>query len=151
MSLSWERFSWLKTRRFKGWWREFLRSVPVSRALLLTHESQTWTFSKNETWESWSIYILGTILCYIAGAAFTGFLIGHQSFTLSGNLPYDFVLAAEFILLLITSLEEYFESERQAIFPAAVALGLQNALTTSFSGAIVRTTHLTGTSSDIGE
>ena len=106
--------------------------------------------SKNETWESWSIYILGTILCYIAGAAFTGFLIGHQSFTLSGNLPYDFVLAAEFLLLLVTSLEEYFESERQAIFPAAVALGLQNALTTSFSGAIVRTTHLTGTSSDIG-
>ena len=92
---------------------------------------------------------MGTVLCYIAGAAFTGFLIGHQSFTLSGNLPYDFVLAFEFLLLLVTSLEEYFESERQAIFPAAIALGLQNALTTSFSGAIVRTTHLTGTSSDV--
>ena len=33
---------------------------------------------------------------------------------------------------------------------AAFACGLQNALTTSYSGAVVRTTHLSGIITDIG-
>ena len=31
-----------------------------------------------------------------------------------------------------------------------MALGLQNAMTTRFSGAVIRTTHLTGMTTDLG-
>lgn len=39
---------------------------------------------------------------------------------------------------------------RHSLPSAAMAMGMQNAMTTKFSGAVIRTTHITGLTTDMG-
>ena len=72
---------------------------------------------------------------------------------------YVLPLAIEAALLILVSLgiERYFPIHSPGLMPgvllactAAVAMGLQNATITRISGAVVRTTHLTGVTTDLG-
>jgi uncharacterized membrane protein YoaK (UPF0700 family) len=87
------------------------------------------------------------ILFFLLGAFLCGLVIPKGQVHLGGKALYGTALICESILLMIAAIlpSHYF-----APFFAAMASGLQNAMCTMHFGAIVRTTHVTGTLTDIG-
>ncbi len=91
---------------------------------------------------------LGGILCsFFMGAGFSGFLLHGDTLKLGRH--YDTALVAEAALIFsafyLLSQESFYGH-----FFASAACGMQNALATTYSGAIIRTTHLTGIFTDLG-
>lgn len=93
------------------------------------------------------LHLVGIILSFLAGASVAGFLL-HGS-TLKLGRHYDTALILEFILLCASSWL-LISGSFVGHFLASAACGLQNALATRYSGAIVRTTHVTGIVTDLG-
>ncbi|TXR54651.1 YoaK family protein [Reinekea thalattae] len=98
---------------------------------------------------SWQkiFHLLGVMLAFLAGASLAGFLL-HGS-TLRLGKHYDTTLFIEALLLFLSSwllLSGSFYGH----FFASAACGLQNAMATTYSGAIIRTTHVTGLFTDLG-
>jgi len=91
--------------------------------------------------------LIGILLSFFAGASLAGFLL-HGS-TLKLGRHYDTALFFESVLLLF-SLLLLSNSSFYGHFFASAACGLQNALATTYSGAILRTTHVTGIFTDLG-
>lgn len=98
---------------------------------------------------------LASLMAFLCGAALTAVLINwarrrqlHSQYALS--------LLLESILLLVFGLfGTYLENIRDLLAPVTVLLlcfimGLQNAIITKVSGAVIRTTHVTGLATDIG-
>lgn len=91
--------------------------------------------------------ILPIIISFFTGAILAGFIIGDARLRMGRR--YGVALAIESILLLVSTYGfargfiygEYF---------ASMAAGLQNAMASTYSEAIVRTTHMTGILTDIG-
>lgn len=91
--------------------------------------------------------LLGVLLSFLLGASIAGFLL-HGS-TLRLGKHYDTALLLESILLLLSTWFLISGSFCGHFF-ASAACGLQNALATTYSGAIIRTTHVTGIFTDLG-
>ncbi len=94
-----------------------------------------------------SLQLLGVLLSFLAGASIAGYLL-HGS-TLKLGRHYDTALFFEAILLLISAWL-LITGKFYGHFFASAACGLQNALATTYSGAIIRTTHVTGIFTDLG-
>jgi uncharacterized membrane protein YoaK (UPF0700 family) len=94
-----------------------------------------------------SLHLLWIILSFVVGAAVSGYLIGNQSLKLGRR--YGVALLSVALLLLLAM---YFLLGRNNLghYLASGACGLQNAMTSAFSGALVRTTHVTGLFTDLG-
>jgi uncharacterized membrane protein YoaK (UPF0700 family) len=91
--------------------------------------------------------LLGAIGAFVAGAALSGLVV--QDSTLRLGRRYGVVLSLEAALLCAAV--PLFEQQRFAgVLCAAVACGLQNAMATTYSGAVVRTSHLSGMFTDLG-
>ena len=89
------------------------------------------------------------VICFIFGAAITGYWMPASAFQLGRQYGPLFLIGSG--LLLIACLTSYFAEDSVWYFYfAAMASGLQNGMTTKYSGSIIRTTHLTGASTDIG-
>ncbi|MFT4197552.1 MAG: YoaK family protein [Pseudoxanthomonas sp.] len=89
----------------------------------------------------------GVLIAFCLGAMLSGLII--QDSTLRLGRRYGLALALEAALLLVAM--ALFEREQiWGALIAAMACGLQNAMTTTYSGAIVRTTHLSGMFTDLG-
>jgi len=94
-----------------------------------------------------SLHLLFILLSFLLGAIISGLAIENTTLKIGRN--YSFLLLIETFLLLFSlyslnnnlSLGHYF---------ASAACGVQNALFTTYSGAILRTTHLTGIFTDLG-
>jgi uncharacterized membrane protein YoaK (UPF0700 family) len=87
------------------------------------------------------------ILFFLFGAFLCGLIIPKGQIHLGGKALYGTALLGESVLLIVAAcLPDHF----CAPFFAAMASGLQNAMCTMHFGAIVRTTHVTGTVTDIG-
>ena len=93
------------------------------------------------------LHLLGILLSFLFGSIIAGFLL-HGS-TLKLGRHYDTALFLEACLLLIT-LWLLSAGSFYGHFFASVACGLQNALATTYSGAVIRTTHVTGIFTDLG-
>jgi uncharacterized membrane protein YoaK (UPF0700 family) len=87
------------------------------------------------------------ILSFLSGSVISGYFIRSDSLKLGRN--YSGLLCLEAILLLSAI---YFLSDSLIVghYFAAAACGLQNALATTYSGAVIRTTHVTGIFTDLG-
>ena len=84
---------------------------------------------------------------FVAGAALGGLLI--QDSVLRLGRRYGVALAIEAVLL--AAAVPLFEGGRLAgPLLAAAAIGLQNAIATTYSGALVRTSHVSGMFTDLG-
>jgi uncharacterized membrane protein YoaK (UPF0700 family) len=91
---------------------------------------------------------LGLMLVSFAlGAAISGAVIGGQPLVLGPR--YALCLFGE-ACLLIAAMVLLETGHASGHFLAAAACGLQNAMTSTFSGSIVRTTHVTGIFTDLG-
>jgi uncharacterized membrane protein YoaK (UPF0700 family) len=93
------------------------------------------------------LHLIGILFSFLFGASISGFLL-HGS-TLKLGKHYDTTLFIECIFLCVSSWLLYSGSFYGHFFSSA-ACGLQNAMVTTYSGAIIRTTHVTGIFTDLG-
>ncbi|MBX3711906.1 MAG: DUF1275 domain-containing protein [Lysobacter sp.] len=94
-----------------------------------------------------AVHLGGVIVAFVLGAMLSGLIV--QDSTLRLGRRYGVALATV-SLLLFASIPML---ERQWIagaWTAAMACGLQNAMATTYSGAVIRTTHLSGMFTDLG-
>lgn len=92
-------------------------------------------------------HLLFVMLSFILGAAYSGFIIGNTALKLGRR--YSLVLITESLLLFLSM---YMLNHSLLIghFFASAVCGLQNAMTSTYSGAVVRTTHVSGLFTDLG-
>jgi uncharacterized membrane protein YoaK (UPF0700 family) len=84
-------------------------------------------------------FVLGTIL--------SGMLV--QQNTLKLGRRYGVALTLE-SLLLFAAIPFLDASNSMGLYLASIAMGLQNGMVSAYSGAIIRTTHVTGVFTDLG-
>ncbi|KAJ3098787.1 hypothetical protein HK100_005019 [Physocladia obscura] len=81
------------------------------------------------------------------GAFISGYMVGDAKFVLGRSYGYALLLESGMLFASYATLKgEYIVGE----WCAAFACGLQNAMATTYSGLVVRTTHMTGIATDIG-
>lgn len=92
-------------------------------------------------------HIAGLLLSFIGGATISGFVNSDSSLKLGPQ--YGSLLLGEGLLLLSAwwLLKSGFGMGQYFVI---CACGLQNAMVTTYSGSVVRTTHLTGIFTDLG-
>jgi uncharacterized membrane protein YoaK (UPF0700 family) len=91
--------------------------------------------------------LAGLIGAFVAGTILSGFLIRDNALQIDGN--YGAVLALE-SALLFAAVPLMARESVYGMYAAACASGLQNAMVSTYSGAAVRTTHLSGMFTDLG-
>ena len=94
-----------------------------------------------------TIHLLLVIASFMMGAAFSGIVIGNTALKLGRH--YSIALFVE-SLLLYASMGLLNHDSSSGHFLASAACGLQNAMTSTYSGAVVRTTHVSGLFTDLG-
>lgn len=92
-------------------------------------------------------HLWGMLIAFCLGAMLSGLIIQDQ--TLKLGRRYGVVLTLE-ALLLVAAIPLFKQEQIWGALLAAVACGLQNAMVTTYSGAAVRTTHLSGMFTDLG-
>ena len=93
------------------------------------------------------MHLAGVIGAFVGGAAFSGFLIQHS--TLKLGRRYGAALLVESLLLACAAALMKSHGPVGSYF-ASAACGLQNAMASTYSGALIRTTHLSGMFTDLG-
>lgn len=88
------------------------------------------------------------LLGFLIGAAISGYFVHHPRLAL--ERPYGRSIAAIGVLLIVAWSFEV-QSINLTSFFAATACGMQNALATHYHGLILRTTHITGVITDLGQ
>ena len=91
--------------------------------------------------------LAGVALAFMAGAALSGMIV--QDSTLKLGRRYGVALVLE-SLLLFAAIPLFMQGRLAGPLLAAMACGLQNAMATTFSGAAIRTSHLSGMFTDLG-
>ncbi|MFT6909210.1 MAG: uncharacterized membrane protein YoaK (UPF0700 family), partial [Oleiphilaceae bacterium] len=94
-----------------------------------------------------TLHLIGILVSFFIGAALSGFMLHGNALKLGKH--YDTALIIESCLIFI-ALYLLSEGSFYGHFAASTACGLQNALATTYSGAVIRTTHLTGIFTDLG-
>jgi uncharacterized membrane protein YoaK (UPF0700 family) len=95
-----------------------------------------------DAWASLSI-----VLGFVLGAALAGIIVG--AWKLVPGRRYGVALMVEGALLMLAT-GFLLTKQRLGLGVVAMACGVQNATTSSYCGLIIRTTHVTGTVTDIG-
>lgn len=116
----------------------------------ITHVTgNTSLFSISLFERNWSDAVtLGSIvLSFFAGSVLAGFLIGDARLRMGRR--YGVALAVESVLLFISA-RGFSGGHLYGEYFASLAVGLQNGIASTYSEAIVRTTHMTGILTDIG-
>jgi uncharacterized membrane protein YoaK (UPF0700 family) len=94
-----------------------------------------------------ALQLSGMALAFVAGAALSGLLV--QDATLRLGRRYGVALGIEAVLLA-AAVPLFQRGLFAGPLLAAGAIGLQNAMATTYSGAVVRTSHVSGMFTDLG-
>jgi uncharacterized membrane protein YoaK (UPF0700 family) len=89
-------------------------------------------------------FVLGS---FIAGTALSGFITKNSTLQLGSSYGVALSLESLFLLVAVPLLHRHHAS---GMYLASAACGLQNAMVSTYSGATVRTTHLSGMFTDLG-
>lgn len=92
-------------------------------------------------------HLLAVVLAFCAGATVSGLVLHDDALRLGQR--YGVALTLESILL-VAAVPVFHVAPVLGALLAAMACGLQNAMATTYSGALVRTTHLSGMFTDLG-
>lgn len=87
------------------------------------------------------------VVAFFLGAIISGFIVKNESLALGRRYGVAMILEA---LLLVAATVLFWRHSFGGELLASTACGLQNAMVATYSGSIIRTTHLTGIVSDIG-
>lgn len=93
------------------------------------------------------LHLLLILLGFVLGSAVSGCVIGNLSLRLGRRYGVALIFESLALLLAMVMLEG---GNDFGHYLAAAACGLQNAMTSTYSGAVVRTTHVTGMFTDLG-
>ena len=93
------------------------------------------------------LQLAGMLLAFVLGAVLSGLLIKDSVLQLGRR--YGVALAFEAVLLAL-AVPLFEQGWFLGPLLAAVAIGLQNAMATTYSGAIIRTSHVSGMFTDVG-
>lgn len=88
-----------------------------------------------------------SIASFWLGSVLSGMIIGGSELNVKRH--YGYAMYLEFVLLC-GSLWLYWRGNDYGQMLIAMACGLQNSMVATYHGAVVRTTHLTGVTSDLG-
>eukprot|EP00040_Diaphanoeca_grandis_P031736 m.190371 g.190371 ORF g.190371 m.190371 type:complete len:458 (+) comp32403_c0_seq1:290-1663(+) len=98
-------------------------------------------------------YHIATMLCFLLGALLVGAIMPRRkAWELGPEYGPAFLLGSCLLgaSAICAIYYEDGENHREVFYFAAAANGLQNGMTSMYSGNLIRTTHLTGTTTDIG-
>jgi len=84
---------------------------------------------------------------FVAGTAISGFIIQDSALHLGRRYGIALLLVS---VLLFASIPLFQMQSVYGMYTAACACGLQNAMVSTYSGAVVRTTHVSGMFTDLG-
>lgn len=87
------------------------------------------------------------LVSFMGGAVLSGLIVGNERLVFGRR--YGYALLAEGAIIL-TSYGLFSRQQIAGEFFAAAACGLQNSMVATYSGAVVRSTHVTGLLSDLG-
>lgn len=94
-----------------------------------------------------TLHFAALIGAFVAGTTFSGFLIQDSTLQLGRRYGIALLLVS---LLLFASVPLLQHKSAYGMYSAACACGLQNAMVSTYSGAVVRTTHISGMFTDLG-
>jgi len=94
-----------------------------------------------------ALHWLSIIAAFVFGAMLSGLLLRHSALRLGRR--YGVALIVEALLLLIAA-QLLARHNAAGIYLTGIACGLQNAMATTYSGTVLRTSHLTGMFTDLG-
>jgi uncharacterized membrane protein YoaK (UPF0700 family) len=94
-----------------------------------------------------ALHFAAIIFSFLFGAVVSGFII--QDSTLQLGRRYGVALLLESVLLAFSASFLTAGSDL-GVYTASCACGLQNAMVSTYSGAVIRTTHLSGMFTDLG-
>lgn len=89
----------------------------------------------------------GILLAFLAGAVLSGIVIGNERLKLGRHYGIALILESG---LLALAYWLFGRGHPAGEYCAAAACGLQNAMVATYSGSVIRTTHVTGILSDVG-
>ena len=92
-------------------------------------------------------HLAAVALAFMAGAALSGMLIQDSTLKLGRRYGVALVLESQ---LLFAAIPLFRHGQLAGALLAAMACGLQNAMATTYSGAVIRTSHLSGMFTDLG-
>jgi uncharacterized membrane protein YoaK (UPF0700 family) len=111
----------------------------ITKAALAVNQGDSFNF-----WMNTAI-----VLLFIFGSMLSGILIPYSSFHLGRAYNKIFIVGSGLLVISIIMHATSPESKSFALV-VAITCGMQNAMTTKYSNNILRTTHMTGTATDIG-
>ncbi|WP_306673554.1 YoaK family protein [Tahibacter caeni] len=94
-----------------------------------------------------ALNLLLFLLSFIAGAAASGAIVRNSTLRLGRRYGVALMLESLLLLLAIPLLRAH---STAGICIATAACGLQNAMASTYSGAVLRTTHVSGIFTDLG-
>ncbi|MDP3294841.1 MAG: YoaK family protein [Nevskia sp.] len=92
-------------------------------------------------------HLLLVLLSFVGGAAISGLIVRDATLVIARRYSLCLLLEAGLLLAAWAALTQ---GSNIGHLLASAACGLQNAMASSFSGALVRTTHVTGLFTDLG-
>lgn len=90
---------------------------------------------------------LSVVGAFFVGAVVSGMIVGDEALRLGRRYGVSMLLEG---ILLALSARAFQTGQIWGEWTAAMACGLQNAMVATYSGAVIRSTHLTGVVSDLG-
>lgn len=93
------------------------------------------------------LHFAALIGSFVAGAVISGFLIEDTTLQLGHRYGVALLLVSALLFVSVPLLES---KSVYGTYAAACAMGLQNAMASTYSGAVVRTTHVSGMFTDLG-
>jgi uncharacterized membrane protein YoaK (UPF0700 family) len=93
------------------------------------------------------VHFICLIGAFVFGCAICGFVVRDGALQL--GLSYGFALLSESVLLIVASVF-LSRSNPAGFYFAACACGMQNAMISTYTGTVVRTTHVSGMFTDLG-
>ena len=94
-----------------------------------------------------ALHLGGVALAFLLGAATSGMIIQDSTLKLGRRYGVTMLLVA---LLLLLAIPLFQRQQIAGALLAAAACGMQNAMATTYSGAAIRTSHLSGMFTDLG-
>ena len=87
------------------------------------------------------------VFCFLLGSIISGLIIKGQHFKMDHRYHASLLLQLATVVLAMGLLLGHL---REASYFLALSMGLQNAMTSHYGSALIRTTHMTGTTTDLG-
>ncbi len=93
------------------------------------------------------VHLLGVVGSFFVGCVFSGFLIQDSTLKLGRRYGVSLVIESTFLFAAVPLLRQ---NNTLGDFLASCACGLQNGMVSTYSGAVLRTTHVSGMVTDLG-